>query len=71
MQHNVFTDTMQSGNTYRSMKRYFQVYSTEFGWSRAHPMKNKVDAYETLSLFSKRDGVAHKILIGVSKEHTI
>ena len=36
------------------------VFPTEFGWSRAHLMKNKGNAHETLSLLFKRDGVPPK-----------
>ena len=65
LQNNVFTDAMQAHNIYRIMKRYAQLYSTEFGWSGAHPIKNKGDAHETLSLFFKRDGFPPKMVMYV------
>ena len=39
LQHNILTYTMQVGTISRRMNRYYQVYSTEFGCSRVHPMK--------------------------------
>ena len=56
LKHSVFTNTIQAGNVLRRINRYSQVYSTEFGWSRAHPIKMKGGAYEILSLFFKRYG---------------
>ena len=66
-----FADTMLAGIVSRRGNRYAQVYSTKFGWSRAHPMKRKGDAHESLYLFFKRDGVPHKMVMGVSKEKTL
>ena len=34
-------------------------------------MKNKGDLHETLSLLFKRYGVPHKMVMDVSKEHTL
>ena len=59
---------MQEGNVLRRENRYAKVYSTKFGWSRAHPTKRKADAHETLYVFIKRDGVPPKIVIYGSKE---
>ena len=41
LQHSVFIDTMQAGTFSMRVNWYAQVYSTKFGWSRAHPMKRK------------------------------
>ena len=70
LHHSVFTDTMQAGNFSRRGNWYAQVYSTEFGWSKEHPMKRKGDSHETLYLFFKRNGVTHKIMMYGSKEQT-
>ena len=59
---------MQAGTVSRRMNQYAQVYSTDFGWSRAHPMKNKGDAHENLFLLFKRDGVPPNMVVDVSKE---
>ena len=67
LQHNFFTDTIQAGTVYIRMNQYAQVFFTEFVWSMVHPMKNKVDAHETLSLFFKRDGVPPKMVTVRSK----
>ena len=71
LQHSVFTNTMQSGSVSRRRDWYAQVYSTEFGWSRAHPMKRKGDAHDTLYLFFKRHGVLPKMVMDESKEQTL
>ena len=63
LQHSVFTNTMQAGTVYKIGNWYAQVYLIEFGWSIAHPMKNKGDAHETLPLFFKRDGVPPKMVM--------
>jgi hypothetical protein len=55
--HTTFTDTMFAGMPSCSGKKCAQVYSTSFGWARAHPMTRKGEAHETLSLLFHRDGV--------------
>ena len=53
MQHSVFADTIQAVTVSSRGNQYAQVYSTNFGWSRSHPMNRKGDAHETLYLFLK------------------
>ena len=45
------------------MNCYAQVYLTEFGWSRAHLMKNKGDTHKTFSLLFKIDDVPPKMVM--------
>ncbi len=47
-----------------------QVYATSFGWARAHPIKRKGDAHETLSLVYQRDGVPPAMVTDDSNEQT-
>ncbi len=47
-----------------------QAYATSFGWARAHPMKRKGDAHETLSLVFQHDGVPPTMVTNDSKEQT-
>jgi hypothetical protein len=47
-----------------------QVYATSFGWARAHPMKRKGDAHETLSLVFQRNDVPLTMATDDSKEQT-
>ena len=47
-----------------------QAYATSFGWARAHPMKCKGDAHETLSLVFQRNGVPPTMVTNDSKEQT-
>jgi hypothetical protein len=47
------------------------VYSTSFGWARAHPMKRKGEAHETLSFVFHHDGVPLAMVVDNSKEQTL
>ncbi len=47
-----------------------QAYATSFSWARAHPMKRKEDAHETLSLVFQRNGVPPTMVPNDSKEQT-
>ena len=68
LQHNVFTDTLKAGTKFRRGNLYAQVYATPFHWCRAHPMKEKSEAHETLSLVFQRDGVPPKMIMDGAKE---
>jgi hypothetical protein len=65
-----FTDTMFAGMPSCSGNKCAQVYTTSFGWARAHPMTRKGAAYETLSLLFHRDGVPSTMVLDGSKEQT-
>ncbi len=70
--HTTFTDTIFSGTPSRSgNSKCAQVYTTSFGWARAHPMTRKGAAHETLSLLFHRDGVPPTIVLDGSTEQTI
>ena len=71
LRHDVFTDTMQSKYKSRRGELYSQVYTTGFHWCRAHPMKLKSDAHDSLSLLFQRDGVPPKMIMDGSKEQTL
>ena len=71
MQHSVFADTIQAVTVSSRGNQYAQVYSTNFGWSRSHPMNRKGDAHETLYLFFKIYGVLPNIVMDGSKEQTL
>ena len=64
----VFTDTLKAGTVSERGNKYAQVYCTSYGWSRAHPMKTKGEAHETLSLVFSRDGVPPKIVMDNARE---
>jgi hypothetical protein len=66
-----FTDTLVAGIASKQGNKYAQTYCTSFGWSRAHPMKRKGDAHETLSLLFHRDGVPPLMIMDSSKEQTL
>jgi hypothetical protein len=71
LRHDVFTDTTQSKYKSRRGELYSQVYMTGFHWCRAHPMKLKCDAQDSLSLLLQRDGVPPKMIMHGSKEQTL
>ena len=48
--HPVFTDTLKSRTKSKRGNVYGQAYCTQFGWSRCHPMLQKSETHETLSL---------------------
>jgi hypothetical protein len=47
-----------------------QACATTFGWARAHLMKHKGEAHETLSLVFQQDGVPPTMVTNDSKEQT-
>ncbi len=68
--HTMFSDTLFAGSVSRQSNKMAQVYVTSFGWARAHPMKRKGDAHETLSLVFQCNGVPPTMVIDDSKEQT-
>jgi hypothetical protein len=66
--HTTSTDTMFAGTPSCSGYKCAQVYSTSFGWARAHPMTRKGEAHETLSLLFHRDGVPPTMVLDGLKE---
>jgi hypothetical protein len=68
--HTMFSDTLFAGSVSRQGNRMAQAYATSFGWARAHPMKLKGDARETLSLVFQCDGVPPTMVTNDSKEET-
>ena len=71
MSHPVFSDTLQFGCLSTAGMKYGQAYCTSFEWSRYHPMKEKSEAHETLSLMFKRDGVPPRMIVDNSKEQSL
>jgi len=68
--HAVFSDTLIAGTTSRQGNKVAQAYATSFGWSRIHPMQQKGEAHNTLSLLFQRDGVPPTMIVDNSKEQT-
>ena len=66
--HNFFGDTLTTGTTSKRGKKYAEVFATTSGWTRAFPMKSKIEFYEKLSLMFQRDGVPPQTIVDVSKE---
>ncbi len=69
--HTVFTDTMFAATPSKRGNKMAPVYSSSFGWARAHPMKCKGKAHETLSLVFHHDGVPPTMVVDDSKEQTL
>jgi len=68
--HIMFTDTMFASTVFRQGNKMAQIYSTSFGWARAHSMKHKGKAHDTLSLMFHRDGVPLTMVTDGSKVQT-
>jgi hypothetical protein len=67
--HTTFTATLFAGTPSScSGNKCSQVYSTSFGWARAHPMIRKGEAHETLSLLFHCDGVPPTMVFDGLKE---
>jgi hypothetical protein len=63
----MFTDTMFASTVSHKGDKMAQIYSTSFGWARAHPMRHKDEAHENLSLMFHRDGVSRPWLLTARK----
>jgi hypothetical protein len=68
--HTMFSDMLFDGSVSRQGNKMAQAYATSFGWARAHPMKCKGGAHETLSLVFHCNGVPPTMVTNDSKEQT-
>jgi hypothetical protein len=68
MPHPVFGDTMFTGTDSKNGNKCCQVFATNFGWARAHPLKQKEEAHETLSLMFNPDGIPSEMILDGTKE---
>jgi hypothetical protein len=68
--HTMFNNTLIAGSVSQQGNKMAQAYATSFGWERAHPMKHKGDAHETLSLVFQRNGVSLTMVTNDSKEQS-
>ena len=64
-------DTMFSDVKSTRQNKCAQVFTTPDGWARAHPMRKKSQAHETLSLMFQREGVPNVMIMDGSKEQTM
>ena len=70
-QTHFFTDTMFAGTASVGGNKCAQVCTTSFGWCRAHPMKRKGEAHETLLFLFHRDGVLKCMVADNPKEQIL
>jgi hypothetical protein len=68
--HTMFSDTLFARYVSRQGNNMAQAHATSFGQARAHPMKRKGDAHETLSLVFQRNGVPPTMVTNDSKVQT-
>jgi hypothetical protein len=66
----MFSNTLFAKSVSQQGNKISQAYATSFGWARAHPMKCKGDAHETLSLAIQRGGVPPTMVTNDTKEQT-
>ena len=69
--HPIFTNIMFAGTASVGGKKCAQVYTTSFGWCRAHPMKRKGEAHESLLLLFQRDGVPPSMIVDNALEQIL
>jgi hypothetical protein len=63
----MYTDTMYSTILSRQMNKADQIFTTDFGFVRAFPMKKEKEAHEALSLLFHRDGVPNAMVMDGAK----
>jgi hypothetical protein len=68
MPHPVFGNTMFAGTESNNGNKCCQVFTTNFGWARAHPLKQMGEAHEVPLLMFKHDSVPPKMTLDGSKE---
>jgi hypothetical protein len=63
----MYTDTMYSTILSRQMNKAAQIFTTDFGFVRAFPLKKEKEAHEALSLLFYRDGVPNVMVMDGAK----
>ena len=69
--HTVFTDTLKSTVKSKRQNTHAQVYCTDFGWTRAYPMKTESEAHYMLSSLFKDVGVPNKMVMDNAKTQVL
>ena len=64
----MFSDTLISSITSKDGNKYAQVFCTDYGWTRAFPMKRKSEVHEALSLLFSCEGAPPVMVTDGSKE---
>ena len=67
----IFSDILISGTASKRGNKYADVFTTYFGLARDHPMKNKGDSYEALSLLFQWMGVPYHLIVDGSKDQVL
>ena len=67
----VYAETLKSGIVTKQGNKYGQTYCTSYGKSRCHPMTQKIEAHDTLSLMFNCDGTLPKMIVDKSKEQSL
>jgi hypothetical protein len=63
----MYTGTMYSTILSRQMNKEAQIFTTDFGFVRAFPMKKENEAHDALSLLFHRDGVPNVMVMDGAK----
>jgi hypothetical protein len=63
----MYTDTMYSTILSRQQNKAAQIFTNDFGFVRAFPMKKEKEAHEALSLLFHRDGVPNVMVMDGAK----
>ena len=68
----VFSDTLKAvRKSWFRVNRYAQVFCTNFGWTRAYPMRSKSDAHKGMTQMFQDVGVPHTIVVDNAKEQIL
>jgi hypothetical protein len=66
----LFTDIMFANFKSRQHNTAAQIFCTQSGWTRAHPLRKEADAHKALSLLAQRYGAPDVLVIDGSKAQT-
>ncbi len=67
----IFTDTMFASTQYRRSNKYAQIFSSDFGWLHAYPIKLKGEEHDAPSLIFQREGVPPLMIMNSSKDRLL
>ncbi len=71
LHHNIFTNIMFASILSIQCNKCAQIFSSNFGWLPAYPMKTKGEAHDALSLMFQHEGVPPLMVIDGLKEQTL
>ncbi len=71
LHHTIFTDTMFASILSRRGNKCAQIFSSDFSWFCAYPMKTKGELHSALSFVFQQEGVPPLMVMDCLKEQTL